>query len=69
MIFITKKAFNEEVEKRIVEIQFRNRMDEDLWKLKDRVNTLEYKVRDLEYKEGLCEKTTISNATNCEASF
>ena len=70
MIFITKKAFNEEVEKRMSEIQFRTRMDEDLWKLKNRMNELEFKVRCLEDEDNNCYcKTPTGSVGNCEASF
>ena len=68
MIFISKKAFNEEVEKRTSEIQYRIRMDEDLYRLKDRVNELEFKVRCLEDGDNNCYcKTPTVNVTNSEA--
>lgn len=55
MIFKSKKAFNEEIEKRMNEIQFKTRVDEDLWKLRDRMSELEFKVRCLEDKGCNCE--------------
>lgn len=48
MIFITKKAFENEIEKRIGEIHFKTRTDEELWKLKDEVRDLQHRVEMLE---------------------
>lgn len=55
MIFKSKKAFNEEIDKRMNEIQFKTSVNEDLWKLKDRMSELEFKVRCLEDKGCNCE--------------
>lgn len=48
MIFITKKAFENEIERRMGEIHFKTRTDEELWKLKDEVRELQHKVEMLE---------------------
>lgn len=48
MIFITKKAFENEIERRMGEIHFKTRTDEELWKLKDEVRILQHKVEMLE---------------------
>lgn len=50
MIFINKKAFNEEVEKRIGEIHFKTRTDEDIFKLRDEVRRLKDEVSELKFR-------------------
>ena len=48
MIFISKHAFENEMERRMAEIHFRNRLDERLYKLEDTVRELQLKVQMLE---------------------
>ena len=48
MIFITKKAFENEIEKRMGEIHFKTRTDEELRKLKDEVRELQHRIEMLE---------------------
>lgn len=48
MIFITKKAFENEIEKRIGEIHFKTRTEEELYKLKDEVRDLRHRIEMLE---------------------
>ena len=45
---IAVEAFENEIEKRMGEIHFKTRTDEELWKLKDEVRTLQHKVEMLE---------------------
>lgn len=55
MIFITKKAFEEEVFKRISEVNFHEKTERKLCELQDKVRELDFRVRCLEDKER-CEK-------------
>lgn len=48
MIFISKKAFNDEMDRRMGEIHFKNRTDEKIWKLEDEMRKLEFRVNCLE---------------------
>ena len=48
MIFITKKAFENEMYNRINEANFHARMEDEIYKLKDEVRELRYKVESLE---------------------
>ena len=48
MIFITKKAFENEMYNRINEQNFKGRIEDELDKLKDTVRELQYKVEMLE---------------------
>ncbi len=52
MIFKSKKAFNDEVDKRIDEINFKTRTDEAIWKLQDDIRSLQFRVDMLE--KGIC---------------
>lgn len=44
MIFISKKAFENEMYKRIGEANFHQRTEEELYKLKDEVRELKYRL-------------------------
>ena len=48
MIFLTKKAFENEMYNRINEQNFKGRIEDELYKLKDTVRELQYKVEMLE---------------------
>lgn len=48
MIFKTKKQFEEEVYKRISEIDFRTKADERIYRLEDSVRELRYRLESLE---------------------
>ena len=48
MIFITKKAFENEMYNRLNEQNFKGRIEEELYRLKDTVRELQYKVESLE---------------------
>ena len=48
MIFISKKAFENEVEKRMEEIHFKNRTDEKIWKMEEDIRNLRFRVDCLE---------------------
>ena len=74
MIFISKKAFNEEMDRRMSEIHFKNRIDEKIWELDQKIRNLEHKVDCLEERnripvmkkydyteENCCEVTTNAN--------
>ena len=55
MIFKTKKQFEEEVFKRINEVNFHETTERKLYELQDKVRELEFRVRCLEDKDR-CEK-------------
>ena len=48
MIFISKKAFENEVEKRMEEIHFKTRTDEKIWKMEEDIRNLKFRVECLE---------------------
>ena len=48
-MIISKKRFEEEVQKRICEQESRRRLDEDVWKLKAAIEKLTWKVEQLEH--------------------
>ena len=48
MIFLTKKKFEEQVAGRMEEIRFKTRTDEELWKLRDEVRELKYRLDAIE---------------------
>ena len=48
MIFISKKAFENEDEKRMEEIHFKNRTDEKIWKMEEDIRNLRFRVDCLE---------------------
>ena len=48
MIFISKKAFENEIEKRMAEIHFKNRMDEKIWKIEEDIRGLRFRLDCLE---------------------
>lgn len=48
MIFISKKALNDEVDKRMAEINFKNRTDEKIWRLEADIHKLQFRVDCLE---------------------
>ena len=48
MIFITKKALNDEIEHRMAEISFKNRTDEKLYKLEASVRDLQFRLSCIE---------------------
>lgn len=51
MIFISKKAFNEEMDRRMAEIHFKNQTDEKIWKMEEEIRKLKFKVECLEEKD------------------
>lgn len=51
MIFITKKAFENEVEKRMAEIHFKNRTDEKIWKMEEDIRNLRFRLECLEERD------------------
>lgn len=48
MIFISKKAFENEVNKRIQEVQFMTRTEEKIWGMEEEIRRLNYRVQCLE---------------------
>ncbi len=48
MIFISKKAFENEVDKRMAEIHFKNRTDEKIWKIEEDIRNLKFRLDCLE---------------------
>ena len=53
MIFISKKAFENEVDKRMAEINFRNHTDEKIWKMEEDIRNLKFRLDCLE-ERGRC---------------
>lgn len=51
MIFISKKAFENEVEKRMAEIHFKNRTDEKIWEIEENIRNLRFRLDCLEERE------------------
>lgn len=51
MIFISKKAFENEIEKRMAEIHFKNRTDEKIWKIEDDIRGLRFRLDCLEERD------------------
>lgn len=51
MIFITKKAFENEVDKRMAEISFKNHTDEKIWKMEEDIRNLIFRVACLEERD------------------
>lgn len=51
MIFISKKALNEEVDRRMAEIHFKNRTDEKIWKMEEEIRNLKFRVECLEERD------------------
>jgi len=47
-MIISKRRFEEEVRKRMDEENFRRELADDVWKLKDQVRNLEFKVNMIE---------------------
>lgn len=62
MIFISKKAFNDEVDRRMSEINFKTRTDEKIWKMEEEVRKLTWRVDMLEEKAN----PRVPVATTCE---
>ena len=48
MIFINKKAFENEIEKRMAEIHFKNRTDEKIFKFEKEISDLQFRLDCLE---------------------
>ena len=48
-MIISRKRFEEEVQKRICEQESRRRIDEDVWQLKNAVEKLTWRVEQLEH--------------------
>ncbi len=48
MIFISRKAFENEVEKRMAEIHFKNCTDEKIWKMEEDIRNLRFRLDCLE---------------------
>lgn len=51
MIFISKKAFNDEMDRRMAEIHFKNQTDEKIWKMEEDIRNLKFRVDWLEDKD------------------
>ena len=51
MIFISKKSFENEVDKRMAEINFKNRTDEKIWKLEEDIRGLRFRLDCLEERD------------------
>lgn len=51
MIFISKKAFNDEVDRRMEEIHFKNRTDEKIWKIEEDIRNLRFRLDCLEERD------------------
>lgn len=51
MIFISRKAFENEVEKRMAEIHFKNRTDEKIWKIEEDIRGLRFRLDCLEERD------------------
>ena len=51
MIFIRKKAFEDEIEKRTAEIYFKNRTDEKIWKMEEDIRNLRFRLDCLEERD------------------
>lgn len=69
MIFISRKAFENEMEKRMGEIHFKNRIDEKIWTMEEDIRNLKFRVDCLEehnrvpVPKGCCESEPCSTAT------
>ena len=48
MIFISKKAFNDEIDRRMAEIHFKNSMDEKIQKMEENIRDLRFRLDCLE---------------------
>lgn len=48
MIFISKKAFNDEIDRRMAEIHFKNNTDERIWKMEEDIRNLRFRLDCLE---------------------
>lgn len=62
MIFISKKAFENEVEKRMAEIFFKNRTDEKIWKMEEDIRNLRFRLDCLEARD----RTSVPKV-NCDS--
>lgn len=51
MIFISKKSLNDEVDRRMAEIHFKNRTDEKIWKMEEEIRNLKFRVECLEERD------------------
>lgn len=51
MIFISKKAFENEVDHRMAEINFKNRTDEKIWQMEEAIRNLKFRVECLEERD------------------
>lgn len=48
MIFISKKAFENEIEKRMAEIHFKNRIDDSIFNMQEEIRNLKFRMDCLE---------------------
>lgn len=51
MIFITKRAFENEIDRRMSEINFKTRTDEKIWKIEEDIRNLKFRVDCLEERD------------------
>ena len=51
MIFISKKAFNDEIDRRMAEIHFKNNTDERIWKMEEDIRNLRFRLDCLEERD------------------
>lgn len=65
MIFISRKAFENEVGNRMAEIDFRNRIDEKIWKLEEDIRGLRFRLDCLEERNKVPEPKVSGGVMYC----
>ena len=65
MIFISKKAFENEIDKRMAEIHFKNRIDEKTWKMEEDIRNLKFRVECLEERNRVPVPTVNCGSESC----